>query len=297
MSITAFLLILVSVFLHAGWNFLSKANRPSTAFFMLANATVAAAASPVIFFAEIKWCQIPLQFWLLLAASIFFEVLYAVGLANAYKKQDISIAYPLARAMPVLLVAMTTLLFGIGKNPPLTAWAGFAVVAAGCVILPQENLRALKLQSFIRSISGAIFLAAIGTTGYTVIDKIATAGLMANSVSGENMTLCVYLFLMEAGLTAALTVLVLISRREQTELAKSFKSAAPYVCGLFSGAAYLLILAAMNFVSNVSYLQAFRQMSLPLGVAMGVVFLHEKLSLPKLIGVTLIVGGLVLSVF
>ena len=41
MGKTAFLLILFSVFLHAGWNFLSKANRPSKAFFMLANLTIA----------------------------------------------------------------------------------------------------------------------------------------------------------------------------------------------------------------------------------------------------------------
>ena len=66
--------------------------------------------------------------------------------------------------------------------------------------------------------------------------------------------------------------------------------------GVFSALAYLLVLAAMGMVSNVSFLQAFRQMSLPLGVAAGVVFLHEKLSATKVFGTVMIVAGLILSV-
>ncbi len=296
MSTTAFLLVFISVFMHAGWNFLSKANRPSIAFFTLANATIMLFTAPFLFFTDIQWHELDWKFAFLLAASVFFEVLYFSGLANAYKKQDISIAYPLARALPVLLVAMTTLLFGIGKPPTLAAWIGFATVAGGCIILPQKNMAALKLRGFIKSVSGAIFVAAIGTTGYTVIDKIASQELLACSGSGKNLTLCVYLFIMEAGLTLALALLTVCSGKK-SDLAASCRSWAPYLCGIFSGAAYLLILVAMNFVDNVSYLQAFRQMSLPLGVTMGVILLHEKLTLPKILGTILIVAGLILTVF
>ena len=65
---------------------------------------------------------------------------------------------------------------------------------------------------------------------------------------------------------------------------------------MFYTAAYLLVLAAMGMVSNVSFLQAFRQMSLPLGVAAGIFFLHEKVSGPKLAGTFLVVCGLILTV-
>ena len=41
MTLTAFLLIFVSVFLHAGWNFISKKSTPSAAFYMLSSATAA----------------------------------------------------------------------------------------------------------------------------------------------------------------------------------------------------------------------------------------------------------------
>ena len=298
MSITAFLFILISVFLHAGWNFLSKANRPSMAFFMLANSAIVLCTLPFVFFVPVAWGELSWKFWALLAGSVCFEVLYAIGLANAYKKQDISVAYPLARALPVLMVAMVTLIFGLGPRPGICSWIGFAVVAVGCVILPQAKLSGLKLRGFIQSVSGAILLAAIGTTGYTVVDKVATAEIVAHSAAGKNAVLGVYLFAMEFGLAAVLFILVMFSGREKVELfRKNWKSPAPYLCGIFSGAAYFLVLIAMGFVSNVSFLQAFRQMSLPLGVIMGVVFLHEKLTLTKIVGTALIVGGLIMTVF
>ena len=56
-----------------------------------------------------------------------------------------------------------------------------------------------------------------------------------------------------------------------------------------------LILLAMGFVTNVSYIQAFRQMSLPIGVIFGILFLKEKCLPTKLAGVTLVVTGLIIT--
>ena len=52
----------------------------------------------------------------------------------------------------------------------------------------------------------------------------------------------------------------------------------------------------MGLVTNISFLQVFRQMSLPLGVAAGILILHEKVSVPKIVGTALIVCGLVMTV-
>ena len=51
----------------------------------------------------------------------------------------------------------------------------------------------------------------------------------------------------------------------------------------------------MPLVSNVSYVQAFRQMSLPLGVAAGIFILKEKCPPVRLAGVGAIVAGLVIA--
>ena len=51
----------------------------------------------------------------------------------------------------------------------------------------------------------------------------------------------------------------------------------------------------MGFVTNVSYIQAFRQMSLPLGVLAGILILKESHPPVKLAGIALVVGGLLLT--
>ncbi|MCI5778457.1 MAG: DMT family transporter [Lentisphaeria bacterium] len=296
MSFGAFFLILLSVFLHAGWNFLSKAHRPSAAFYLLVNAVPAVLLLPFAGFAEIEWTALGWKFWLAFAGSWFGEVLYAIGLFRAYRKQDISVAYPLVRALPVLMVAAVTMIFRLGEMPGMTAWIGFVVVVVGCVILPQQSWGKVDWRGLLSAICGPILLAAAGTTAYTVMDSTATGILREHSLSGRVVTLCAFFGVMEVAISAALAGIVLTSRRERLELSRNLLTPWAYLSGVFSALAYLLVLAAMGMVSNVSFLQAFRQMSLPLGVAAGVVFLHEKLSATKVFGTVMIVAGLILSV-
>ena len=76
-------------------------------------------------------------------------------------------------------------------------------------------------------------------------------------------------------------------------LAKSYH---PYVAGIFAAGAYLLVLIAMSQVTNVSFVQAFRQLSLPLSAFLGFLILKEKITLVRWIALILIMVGLVLSV-
>ena len=57
---------------------------------------------------------------------------------------------------------------------------------------------------------------------------------------------------------------------------------------------YGIVLAAMTHAKNVSYIVAFRQLSLPIGVFLGLVILKEQGSLLRFASVLLMVGGLVL---
>jgi drug/metabolite transporter (DMT)-like permease len=59
-------------------------------------------------------------------------------------------------------------------------------------------------------------------------------------------------------------------------------------------AAYTLVLLAMAYVSNVSYVVAFRQISVPLGAVVGILALGDPPHRPKLIGVAAMFAGLVL---
>ena len=85
------------------------------------------------------------------------------------------------------------------------------------------------------------------------------------------------------------------SRAEAAELWRR-RSPMPLVAGVCSSLTYVLVLVAMNFVGNVSYVQAFRQLGLLIGLAEGVLILHEKCSAPKVAGTLLILAGLAVSV-
>ena len=63
---------------------------------------------------------------------------------------------------------------------------------------------------------------------------------------------------------------------------------------VFAASAYIMILIAMTHVTNVSYVQAFRQLSLPISVLLGVMILKEKITLFKIAAIGMILGGLLI---
>ncbi len=143
MSWTAFFLGLVSVFLHAGWNFLSKSGRPSAAFYLVMSMTSATIWLPFFLFSGLAAGKLPFSFWLYWIGSGVCEVLYVLGLFKAYSKCDISMAYPLARALPVLMVAAVTIVFGIGRIPVSAqpAPSGFESDSVVCSATNRNNGR------------------------------------------------------------------------------------------------------------------------------------------------------------
>ena len=56
---------------------------------------------------------------------------------------------------------------------------------------------------------------------------------------------------------------------------------------------YSLALISMAFVTNVSYVVAFRQLSIPLGVMLSVWLLKEPAHIPKLVAVVVMLLGLI----
>ena len=85
------------------------------------------------------------------------------------------------------------------------------------------------------------------------------------------------------------------ARRDAAELFSRGIGAA-VLAGVFAGLTYLLVLLAMNYVKNVSYVQAFRQLGLVIGMLEGILILRERFTLTKIVGITLIVSGLVMTV-
>ena len=88
MTFTAFFLVFISAFLHAGWNFLSKKQVPSLAFYSLTSITATLLSLPGFLLLGLRFSTLPAVFWPIWIGSLVFEVIYVYGLAHVTLKDD-----------------------------------------------------------------------------------------------------------------------------------------------------------------------------------------------------------------
>lgn len=298
MTPLAIILVSSSAFIHAFWNLLGKRQNPSTAFFFIASAFAALCFSPLLLFYHNAFASIPMRVWGWLVLTSIFEVIYFIGLSGSYRQGDMSVAYPLARALPVILVAIITATLSLGKPLSLAGVVGILAVVLGCLILPQRNLAKLKLRDYLSGCCMLAVVAAIGTTGYTLVDNQALFDLRSSPGIGLNPveTAFFYLALESVIITLCMGGYVLLSQTERAALSYTWHSARviTFITGLLIVSTYGLVLTSMAYVSNVSYIAAFRQLSIPLGACMGILVQKEPAYFNKIASIGIIFIGLVL---
>ena len=298
MTLTAAILLLISAVTHAGWNYLSKKEHPTAAFYLVANTIGVIWVFPILLYYGNQIPLIPKSVWIFIAMSGFFLATYMAVLAGAYRAGDMSIAYPLARSLPVIFVFFITLIFGKGK--PLGVWViiGIILIVAGCMILPLKLLRQFRFSNYKNLCCLLAVLAAVGIAGYTVIDDTALRSLREIPGTPWNPVDATLVYMVLEGISCSIWQLLIVAfdsreRKSLTEVLRDFKGAAT-VTGIGIYLTYGLVLGSMNYVTNVSYVAAFRQLSIPLGALFGMVLLNEPRYVPKIIGVVIIFIGLTL---
>ena len=298
MSITAAILLIISAVTHAGWNFISKKEHPTQAFYLVANTIGVICVLPVLFYHWNLINLIPLTVWIYAVMSGFFLAAYLEALAGSYRSGDISIAYPLARALPVLFVFCFTLFLGKGK--PLGVWfiLGAILVVGGCIILPMKALREFQISNYKNLCVLLAVLAAVGISGYTVTDDIALRHLRELAGNPLDPVEGTLIYMVLEGISCSLwqSLFVFLQSRERAsfiEVLHNYKGAAA-TTGIGIYLTYGLVLVSMNFVTNVSYVAAFRQLSIPLGALLGMVLLREPRYNSKITAVAMIFIGLIL---
>lgn len=300
MSYTAIILIIISAFMHALWNFVSKRRNPSLAYFFVAATSASVIISPLLVIHRHILTLIPVSVWSLVAATGVAQMIYFMGLAGAYKRGDISLAYPLARALPVLLVAAISLILGNGADIGPLSLVGMGLITVGCIILPLPHFQKVRPSDYFDTVYLMAFVAALGTTSYTLIDDTALQQLhdaFASQFSSSEITL-LFIALQTTSTAVMLGIGSLIYPAERRQLWHILHHRRLLASGLVTGAvilgAYGLVLASMTYVTNVSYVAAFRQLSIPIGAVLGLTLQQEPPYLPKLIGIGVVSVGLVL---
>ncbi len=299
MTYIAAALIITSACLHALWNFVSKRQQPSLAFFLVTSLSGALLISPVLVVYRDLLPLIPVSVWAFVAATGIAQTVYYAGLAGAYRRGDISLAYPLVRALPVLFVAAIRLGVGRGEAIGVLGLGGMAFIAVGCVLLPMRRFREFRWRAYLDGVYLMALMAAIGTTGYTLIDDLSLAQLrlVLNAQFSVGQITLLYVAMQISSTALMLGVSTLLIPAERRQLGEMLRHRSQVLVSALTGlvimVTYGLVLAAMAYVRDVSYVAAFRQLSIPLGAVLGMTVGGEPRYAPKLTGIGVVLLGLI----
>ena len=295
MGSLAILLVLASTFAHAFWNLIARRQRSETAFFVRMNIMtvvigllpggVSLAAAPAVL----------VEGWPYLLVSGCCCGAYFYFLGKAYECSDFTVVYPVARALPVLVVGLADVLRG--RFPSQGGWLGMVLVAAGCFLAPLRSFGEFQLGRYFHRASFWILLASLGTVGYSVSDKIAAEILAPLSAGagrwGDPVSAAAYGYVFFVMSAAVLCLMRRLFERPRVS-GTSIGWKAPAAASVLNYGCYWLILWAYQLAERASYIVAFRQFSIIIGVVLGFAIYREEGLVVRIIGALVITPGLVL---
>jgi drug/metabolite transporter (DMT)-like permease len=162
-------------------------------------------------------------------------------------------------------------------------------------MLPMKHFKRITLKNYLNKASLFALAAALGTAGYSMTDDFALHIIREEKFSPLIAT---FLFLLLEIVTTLffLGLFVFCKRNERKKFAlilqkEKFKA---FIAGTATYLAYGLVLVSTAYVTNVSYVAALRQLSIPIGAVLGILFLKEARYVPRIAGITAIFSGLIL---
>jgi drug/metabolite transporter (DMT)-like permease len=277
------MLIVASGIMHAIYNLLIKRSRNKTVFiwWMFVCSTVLFSLVLPFLPGHLPPPDRNIFFLCLAGASCF--VLYHLLLGRAYKAGDLSQTYPLSQTS--LLYVPLWGVWLLGEQLSMTGVAGIFCVAGGAYLL---QIRSLSLHGLLRPFTGIVdpsvqpaLLAGFVYSLGAIIDK-----------SGVNRYHPIYFtYLLTVSMLALMTINLLRSRyranilREWQENHLLILASGPIIMGSFLSFRYGLSLAPMSYAVSV------RQVSVLVGVLIGVLFLGESCGRIRFTAALMILAG------
>lgn len=284
MSGIALSIVLVSAFLHAGWNYLLKKSERKIVFIWWFLLIYAIIYLPVFLF-YYPGVSITPEGWLCIVATGVIHGVYFVCIGGAYQRGELSLVYPLARGSGPLFVPILAVIF-IQEEISLLGVTGIVLIIGGIYCIHLRSFSGVAVLEPFRALRGGASLWAISTgltiASYTIIDKVGV-GLVYPPV---------YIYLMLVISFLMITPWILIRERHHLRAEWQNRKGSIVAVGFLSGFTYLLILFALQ-ISKVSYVAAVREVSIVLSSYYGIVWLGEKHGAQKLLGALLITVGVI----
>ncbi len=285
METLALFLIVVSAFMHALWNLLVKQSRDKTVFiwWMFFSSTTLMTLIMLVF-----GLFPPLSFhllWLAAGGAVCFVLYHWLG-GYAYREGDLSVTYPLAQTAMLYIPLWGVLI--LGEKLSFVGIAGIVLIALGAYCIQLRQLTATEmvrpfLQLGNHSVQAALLAGFIYSIG-AVFDK---TGVSHYSPFQFTFVMVVLMF----GLMSLNILRPCYRGRVIGEWQchpKLILWAGPVIMSSFLSFRFGLQLAP------VSYALPVRQVSLLIGVLIGIVFLGESFGRIRLASTLLILSGVFL---
>lgn len=286
MAIFSVVLVFTSAIIHASWNLVVR-SRGANGMLLRVPLLIAILGLPLVVWTEWVGEPFSLFVWAMLILTSVFQSFYYMGLLRGYEHGDFTMVYPIVRALPVLFIALFDALRG--NQPAPLAWLGMVLVSLGCLVIPHTSFRNLQLAVYRNRTMLWVLLAAVGTVGYSVVDKLAAEEM----APGASMAARYYIY--ESAITflmlgGTLRLLGLPTGLEQ--LRTDWRWSAVAAIGVFTS--YWLILWAYQINAQASYIVAMRQFSIVIGAVAGSLLFREPARHLRITAAAMITLGVIL---
>ena len=277
MTIGTFLAVLAAAAMHAGWNAFVKVRLEPILAMTMISLTAGLFALPALAVTGLP----RVEAWPWLVASLLLHLGYYIGLAEAYRRAEMSQIYPLARGGAPLLTTAIGVTFLGERLAPLQL---FAVLVLGLGIMLISILGRRRGSRFDFAALGFAALAAVMICGYTLAD-----GLGARA-AGDPHAYSAALFAVDA---LPLTLFVMLRRGRPAWVAMRPFWLQGAAGGALALGAYWIAIWAMT-VAPIPLVAALRESSVLFGALIAFLWLKEPLQPSRLLACGLIVASLVL---
>jgi drug/metabolite transporter (DMT)-like permease len=273
----ALLLLFVSAILHTSWNLLLKRSQDKYLASWGTTAVGLLISLPFLFYLGLP----PRAIWGLLLASAAVETVYFVSLSYAYRDNDFSLVYPIARgAAPALLFVWVSIFLGEHFTP--AGLLGLALIIAGLLLIGFGGLIGNREVRPRWAGIGMALLTALCISVYTAIDGAAVK-------DADPLQYVLALFML---IPVLLTPLV-VRRYGWNGLSQDFRLGWKRytVMSVLGTLAYALVLLAYQ-MAPVGYAGAIREMSVVMAALAGWRLLGEGFGPLRLAGSVIVFAGI-----
>lgn len=282
----ALLLIVFSALMHALWNLLVKQSRDKTVFIWWMFVCAFGLMNLYMLLPGHPFPPVSARYLLLAGSAAVCFVLYHWFTGKAYHEGDLSMTYPLAQTsmlyVPIWGVAL------LGERLSLFGVSGIVLIIIGAFCI---QLRKIALDEFIRpfrnlgnrSVQSALLAGLVYSFG-AIIDKQGV-----NSYSAYHFTYTLVFFML------GYMTLNLLRPCYRGRVLVEWRNSRKLV--LWSGPVMLASFLSFRFglqLAPVSYAVPLRQVSLLVGVLIGILFLGESFGRMRLAATGLILAGVLL---